>query len=233
LQTLQTEVVGTVLVVDRSMAYPDSPADLYERRRLAVTAVGRRLGPAISDYVTYAEVARGASMEEAYGAEFEYVYGANLAHALAVARRAIAHGTIDRIVLVTYSLPSAHYTESGDVFFFPGRPPLPHTLAATTTEIRACAAEGIRVDTVLILRAATEADELPEPEPEPEPEPDSDPSAPRRLTMRFVEPTVPRQRDLIDFYGDLATTTGGTTLPVRPDDDVTTAIESLFSEPGF
>jgi hypothetical protein len=231
--------MGTVLVVDRSMAYPDSPADLYERRRLAVAAICRRLGSEISENITYADVAREAATEDAHEAEFEYVYGANLAHALVLARQAIARRSVSgsgRIVLVTYSLPSAHHTESGDVFFFPGSPPLPDTLAATTTEIRACATDGIQVDTVLILRVATDADAEPEPEPEPEPEsnpaPDPDPSAPRRIFVRIVEPTVPRHRDLTAFYRDVATTTGGTMISIRPDDDETAAIESLFSEPG-
>ena len=214
------------------MAYPDSPAELYELRRFAVAALCLQLGLEIDDYITYAEVARETSTEDAQEADFEYVYGANLAHALALARQAIAREAIarqavGRIVLVTYSLPSAHHTESGDVFF--SVLPLPHTLDVTKMEARACAAEGIRVDTMLILRPVSDAAATPEPTPASDPDPDPDPSAPRRIGMRFVEATITSDKDLIDFFQDLAATTGGSMVSVRPDDDVPSAITQLFS----
>jgi uncharacterized protein with von Willebrand factor type A (vWA) domain len=54
-----------------------------------------------------------------------------------------------RIVLVAYSVPSAHHI-SGQPFF--RYPPIPESLEAARIEGRACASDGIRIDTLSIIQ---------------------------------------------------------------------------------
>jgi hypothetical protein len=224
--------VGTVLVVDRSLAYPDSPTELYELRRLAVAELCRRLGPETTASVTYAEKACEASLEDAAASEFEYVFGANLSHALVLAGR----HDVARIIVVTYSLPNAHHTSPTDVcVMFPA---MPKSLERALVEARRCAEHGIRIDVALILRSSTAAPEAePEAELEPEirePEPEleltSDATVRRVVGVRRVEATPPSYRDLMAFFRPLTALTGGSVVSVHQPDDIADEVERLLAQ---
>ena len=77
---------------------------------------------------------------------WDYVYGTNLQHALALARRMLAHehGT-KQIIVVTDGEPTAHIDDYGEVFF--NYPPIPETLRRTMAEVIRCTRAGIVINT--------------------------------------------------------------------------------------
>ena len=126
------------------MMLPPAQPWAYETRSFIVSEIERQLGTKVTTLITYAEVAHTASIEDVLEFDFDYVYGSNLQHALLVARAASRTTGSSRIVLVTYSLPSAHHI-SGQAFF--SYPPI--------VEGRACASDGIRIDTLLVTEDAS------------------------------------------------------------------------------
>jgi uncharacterized protein with von Willebrand factor type A (vWA) domain len=147
--------MSTALVVDRSLHLLDRLNDVYLLRNLVASEVGKELGPELAAVITYSEVARSASIEEATEPGFDYVYGSNLPHALLMARVASRTTGSSRIVLMTYSMPSAHHI-SGDVCF--NYPPVPRSLEAARIEAGVCGSDGIRIDAVLVVRDSTSDD---------------------------------------------------------------------------
>ena len=144
--------MSTTLVVDRSLHLLDRLNDVYLLRNLVASEVGKQLGPELATVITYAEVARSASIEEAAEAGFDYVYGSNLQHALLTARVANRTTGSSRIVLVTYNMPSAHHM-SRDVYF--NYPPIPESLDAARREASSAASDGIRIDALLVAQDTT------------------------------------------------------------------------------
>ena len=78
----------------------------------------------------------------------DYVYGSNLQSALILAREADRTLGIARIVLVTYSIPSAFDDSEGQTFFM--EPPTDQILEAARVEFRGCAADGLAMDVLLL-----------------------------------------------------------------------------------
>ncbi len=78
--------------------------------------------------VGFSEVAREIKAEDLPTAMWDYVYGTNLQHALALARRMLAHqyGT-KQIIVVTDGEPTAHIDDAGEVWF--NYPPVPRDAA--------------------------------------------------------------------------------------------------------
>ena len=76
---------------------------------------------------------------------WDYVYGTKLQHALALARRMLAHqhGT-KQIIVVTDGEPTAHIDDYGEVFF--NYPPIPETLHRTMAEVIRCTRAGIIIN---------------------------------------------------------------------------------------
>ena len=96
--------------------------------------------------VGFSEVAREIRPDEIPTAMWDYVYGTNLQHALALARRMLAHqhGT-KQIIVVTDGEPTAHVDDYGEVFF--NYPPVPETLRRTMAEVIRCTRAGIVINT--------------------------------------------------------------------------------------
>jgi uncharacterized protein with von Willebrand factor type A (vWA) domain len=143
--------VSIVLLVDRSLALPDNPEELYDVRGCLVAELSRRLGSELDTCIAFSDVASVTSMAEAQEAGPDFVYGSNLQHALLLARAACRSATSNQIILLTYSLPSAHHVQ-GRPFFMD--PPIAESLEAARTEAQCCAADGIRVNTMLIVENA-------------------------------------------------------------------------------
>ena len=142
--------MSTILVADRSVVGPTHIAELYELRGRLVSEISERLGTTLASLITYSEVARDTSLEEALTEGPDHLYGSNLQHALLLARVASRTTGSTRVVLITYSLPSAHHV-SGKPFFMV--PPVPATLEATRREVENCALDGIEIDVFLVAPA--------------------------------------------------------------------------------
>ena len=125
------------------MIYPDHIWELFETRNLLVAEISRQLGPRLSTVITYSEVARAASLEVAMAAGPDLVYGSNLQHALLVARGVVRTTGSDQILLLTYSLPSAHHTGGTQPFFM--EPPIEQSLDAARREAASATSDGLRL----------------------------------------------------------------------------------------
>lgn len=136
-----------VLVVDRSLVYPDNPPELYEWRRRLVSELRLEIEPHTKAVIIYADVARTASFVEAVEPGPEPVYGANLQHALILARATSQDAGLPQTVIVTYSLPSAHLFGGKPFFMYP---PVPETLEAVRSQARLCTEHGIRLAVLLL-----------------------------------------------------------------------------------
>ena len=95
--------------------------------------------------VGFSEVAREIKPEDLPTAMWDYVYGTNLQHALALARRMLAHqhGT-KQIIVVTDGEPTAHIDDAGEVWF--NYPPVPETLRRTMAEVIRTTKAGITIN---------------------------------------------------------------------------------------
>jgi uncharacterized protein with von Willebrand factor type A (vWA) domain len=145
--------MSTVLVVDRSLIVPRHIWELFEMRNRLVAEISKQLGPRISAVIAYSEVARVVTTEEALADGPDIVYGSNLQHGLLMAREASRTSGSDRILLLTYSLPSAHHI-TGQAFFM--EPPIPETLDAARREAASASSDGLGID---ILTVVSEGDE--------------------------------------------------------------------------
>ena len=96
--------------------------------------------------VGFSEVAREIKAEDLPTAMWDYVYGTNLQHALALARRMLAHqyGT-KQIIVVTDGEPTAHIDDAGEVWF--NYPPVQETLQRTMAEVIRTTRAGITINT--------------------------------------------------------------------------------------
>lgn len=148
---LHNGCVSIALLVDRSLIVPDHIPDLFELRGQLVNETCRQLGLELGTLIAYSEVARTTSLEDILGAGPDFVYGSNLQHALLMARAASRTTGSCRILIVTYSLPSAHHI-NGEAFFM--EPAMDESLEAARYEARGCHLDGISIDILLIVQDA-------------------------------------------------------------------------------
>jgi uncharacterized protein with von Willebrand factor type A (vWA) domain len=99
--------------------------------------------------IAYSEKARFIDPIDISEMHFEYVYGTNLQAALRTAQQ-VLNGLDEkgRILVIGYAEPSAHSSDSDNVFFM--YPPIPETAGLTMEEAGNCARTGIRVDVLLL-----------------------------------------------------------------------------------
>jgi uncharacterized protein with von Willebrand factor type A (vWA) domain len=86
----------------------------------------------------------------------DHVYGSNLEHALLLGRASNRVTGTSRIVLVTYSLPSAHHVSGADVYF--NYPPVPECLEAAASESSNAAYDGNQIDTLLLVHPSDDGE---------------------------------------------------------------------------
>jgi uncharacterized protein with von Willebrand factor type A (vWA) domain len=139
---------ATVLLVDLSMSMPMRD-NFVPAKRMAMalqTLISSKFPRDYLGMVGFSEVAREIRPDEMPTAMWDYVYGTNLQHALALARRMLAHehGT-KQIIVVTDGEPTAHIDDYGEVFF--NYPPVPETLRRTMAEVIRCTRAGIVINT--------------------------------------------------------------------------------------
>lgn len=142
---------STVLMLDLSLSMP------MRDNFLPAKKVAMALHSLISttfprDYlgiVGFSEVARELKAEQLPEVSWDFVYGTNMQHAFQISRRLLARQTgTKQIIMITDGEPTAHITESGDVFF--NYPPVRETVDATLREVARCTREGIRINTFML-----------------------------------------------------------------------------------
>jgi uncharacterized protein with von Willebrand factor type A (vWA) domain len=129
--------------------------ELFEMRNHLVSEVSNQLGPSLSTVIAYSEVAREVSLEEATMDGPDLVYGSNLQHGLLMARLASRRTSSDRILLVTYSLPSAHHVPGGGAFFM--EPPIIQSLDAARREAASVTSDELRLDIMMVVAKSDES----------------------------------------------------------------------------
>jgi uncharacterized protein with von Willebrand factor type A (vWA) domain len=139
---------ATVLLLDLSMSMPMRD-NFVPAKRMAMalqTLISSKFPRDYLGIVGFSEVAREIRPDEVPTAMWDYVYGTNLQHALALARRMLAHqhGT-KQIIVVTDGEPTAHIDDYGEVFF--NYPPIAETLRRTMAEVIRCTRAGIVINT--------------------------------------------------------------------------------------
>ncbi|HEY2213826.1 MAG TPA: VWA domain-containing protein [Acidimicrobiales bacterium] len=147
IETEQLARSATVLLVDLSMSMPMRD-NFVPAKRMAMalqTLISSKVPRDYLGIVGFSEVAREIKPEELPTAMWDYVYGTNLQHALALARRMLAHqhGT-KQVIVVTDGEPTAHITDAGIPEF--NYPPIPETLHRTMAEVVRCTRGGIIIN---------------------------------------------------------------------------------------
>jgi len=150
-EVVETEALtrsATVLLVDLSMSMPmrDNFVPAKKMAMALQTLISTRFPRDYLGIVGFSEVAREIKAEDLPTAMWDYVYGTNLQHALALARRMLAHeyGT-KQIIVVTDGEPTAHIDDSGEPVF--SYPPLQETLRRTMAEVIRTTKAGITINT--------------------------------------------------------------------------------------
>jgi uncharacterized protein with von Willebrand factor type A (vWA) domain len=149
-EVVETEALArsaTVLLVDLSMSMPMRD-NFVPAKRMAMALENLISSRFPRDYlgiVGFSEVAREIRPDELPTAMWDYVYGTNLQHALALARRMLAHehGT-KQIIVVTDGEPTAHIDDYGEPHF--EYPPTPETLRRTMAEVIRVTRAGIIIN---------------------------------------------------------------------------------------
>jgi len=149
-EVIETEALArsaTVLLVDLSMSMPmrDNFVPAKKMAMALQTLISSKFPRDFLGIVGFSEVAREIRPDELPTAMWDYVYGTNLQHALALARRMLAHqhGT-KQIIVVTDGEPTAHIDDYGEVFF--NYPPIPETLHRTMAEVIRCTRANIVIN---------------------------------------------------------------------------------------
>jgi uncharacterized protein with von Willebrand factor type A (vWA) domain len=144
------------------MPYPLQPYgwELCDLRSRLVVALSEQLGSDASAVIGYSELARIRSVEDVTQAGHDPVYGANLQHALLLGRVSNRESGTSRMILVTYSLPSAHHVSGSDVFFM--HPPVPQSLEAARREASSAASDGTGIDTLLLVHSSDDEQRIAE-----------------------------------------------------------------------
>ena len=149
-EIVETEALtrsATVLAVDLSMSMPmrDNFVPAKKMAMALHTLISSKFPRDYLGIVGFSEIAREIKPEDLPTAMWDYVYGTNLQHALAMARRMLAHqhGT-KQIIVVTDGEPTAHVEPNGEVIF--NYPPMPETLRRTMAEVIRCTRAGIVIN---------------------------------------------------------------------------------------
>jgi uncharacterized protein with von Willebrand factor type A (vWA) domain len=149
-EVVETEALSrsaTVLLVDLSMSMPmrDNFVPAKKMAMALQTLISSKFPRDFLGIVGFSEVAREIRPDELPTAMWDYVYGTNLQHALALARRMLAHqhGT-KQIIVVTDGEPTAHIDDAGEVWF--NYPPIPETLQRTMAEVIRCTRANIVIN---------------------------------------------------------------------------------------
>jgi len=142
---------STVLMLDLSLSMPMRD-NFLPAKKVAMALHSLISSQFPRDYlgiVGFSEVARELKPEQLPEVSWDFVYGTNMQHAFQISRRLLARqsGT-KQIIMITDGEPTAHITDTGDVFF--NYPPVQETVDATLREVARCTREAIRINTFML-----------------------------------------------------------------------------------
>ncbi len=142
---------STVLMIDLSLSMPMRDNFLPAKKvTMALHSLITSKFP--RDYmgiVGFSESARELKPEQLPEVSWDFVYGTNMQHGLQIARRLLSRQTgTKQIIMITDGEPTAHITQSGDVYF--NYPPVQATVDATLKEVMLCTRDNIRINTFVL-----------------------------------------------------------------------------------
>ncbi|MGH9295133.1 MAG: VWA domain-containing protein, partial [Acidimicrobiales bacterium] len=135
-QTEHASAAATVLAIDLSLSMPMRD-NFLAAKKVAIALQALIASQYPRDYlglVGFSATARQIKPSELPEVSWDFAYGTNLQHALALARKMLAHqyGT-KQIICVTDGEPTAHIDDDGEVWF--NYPPTQETLRRTMAEV--------------------------------------------------------------------------------------------------
>ena len=142
---------STVLMLDLSLSMP--MRDYFLPAKKVAMALHSLMSSQVPrDYlgiVGFSETARELKPHQLPEVSWDFVYGTNMQHGFMLAREMLSRqsGT-KQIIMITDGEPTAHISQSGDVFF--NYPPVRETIEATLREVMRATREGIRINTFML-----------------------------------------------------------------------------------
>jgi len=142
---------STVVMIDLSMSMPMRD-NFLPAKKVAMALYSLISSQYPRDYlglVGFSETGRILTPAQLPAVSWDFVYGTNMQHGFLLARKLLAkqHGT-KQIIMITDGEPTAHITQSGDVYF--NYPPVRETVEATLSEVMKCTREGIVINTFML-----------------------------------------------------------------------------------
>lgn len=142
---------STVLMLDLSLSMPMRDYFL-PAKKVAMALHSLMSSQFPRDYlgiVGFSETARELKPHQLPEVSWDFVYGTNMQHGFMLAREMLSRqsGT-KQIIMITDGEPTAHISQSGDVFF--NYPPVRETIEATLREVMRATREGIRINTFML-----------------------------------------------------------------------------------
>jgi uncharacterized protein with von Willebrand factor type A (vWA) domain len=142
---------STVLMLDLSLSMPMRDYFL-PAKKVAMALHSLMSSQFPRDFlgiVGFSETARMLKPHQLPEVSWDFVYGTNMQHGFMLAREMLSRqsGT-KQIIMITDGEPTAHISQSGDVFF--NYPPVRETIEATLREVMRATREGIRINTFML-----------------------------------------------------------------------------------
>ena len=142
---------STVLMIDLSMSMP-MRGNFVPAKKVAMALHSLISSQFPRDYlglVGFSETAHIMTHEQLPEVSWDLAYGTNMQHGLRLARQLLARQTgTKQIIMITDGEPTAHITQSGDVYF--NYPPVRETVEATLREAMRCTKDNITINTFVL-----------------------------------------------------------------------------------
>ncbi|MFM9084533.1 MAG: VWA domain-containing protein, partial [Actinomycetota bacterium] len=150
-RTEHTTRSSTVLMIDLSMSMP-MRGNFVPAKKVAMALHSLISSQFPRDYlglVGFSETAHVMTHDQLPEVSWDLAYGTNMQHGLRLARQLLARqsGT-KQIIMITDGEPTAHLTQSGQVFF--NYPPVRETIEATLREAMRCTRDNIVINTFVL-----------------------------------------------------------------------------------
>ena len=150
-QTEHNTRAATVLMIDLSMSMP-MRGNFVPAKKVAMALHSLMSSQFPRDFlglVGFSETAHVLKHEQLPEVSWDLAYGTNMQHGLKLARQMLGRQTgTKQIIMITDGEPTAHITQSGQVFF--NYPPVQETLNSTLREVVRCTKDNIRINTFVL-----------------------------------------------------------------------------------
>ncbi|MEY3587581.1 MAG: hypothetical protein RJA47_177 [Actinomycetota bacterium] len=150
-QTEHNTRAATVLMIDLSMSMP-MRGNFVPAKKVAMALHSLMSSQFPRDFlglVGFSETAHVLTHEQLPEVSWDLAYGTNMQHGLKLARQMLGRQTgTKQIIMITDGEPTAHITQSGQVFF--NYPPVRETLESTLREVVRCTKDNIRINTFVL-----------------------------------------------------------------------------------